>query len=941
MSDRLRDIAAFFLRLIKSRPERVIILGDVFDKRRLDAVTLKVGTRLLLKLAEVCPVYIVPGNHDTEDAAGNHNTVQYLTALGASRLFVMQRGEVVHLDGIAFHAFPYLTPGRFGEMVEKQELVDGKRNVALFHQAVEGSMQGGTPFPSRIPPSLFKRFDLALGGHVHHRQTIGNVVFVGSTYNVDFREANEAQGYHKLNTTTLDLEFVPSEMPRFRVHDGTLDEFKRDDYVMVKNSEAVPVLDERPRVLICKPPDEAATERTRLDIDADRFTWNDAIVEYVKLKEADESRRPTLIELGKKLVGASKSRPGCVPGLVEFVAVEASDFLCFKSLPMLRLDKPGATLVIGRNRDTAAATSNGAGKTTIFRAMTWALYGALIEKGSDVIRHGAKKAAVKLTFTKGGDMYVVERSRTKSRSSLKLTMNGKNISAEGSQKGTQAMIERLLGLDFLSFRNSVLFGQGDRMRFAAPELKDEDRKKIFRAALDIDDVIKVAQRDASAARSRHSAKLAEATRKVDECGVWIKRLEGEVADLERRWSEAETAKAERIKEAETERADLPDLASLTRRLKALTEQRAEMLGEAIGIKEHSDTIAECDRAIAELDKKIRTEDREEAAIATRLKIESDKLVQFKDGACPTCGTTRHTSSAFDNHLGMIEEEIEALKVEQSEIREDIAKLDGAKQEHAERRAQANTDLQEALKNKRNADAMGASIAGLESKVEHLDRERTRIDEDIRTIKGIPNPYTEQRTASRADLVSRRAELGKAEKARAKAARAEGLLDFWVRGFGNKGIASFLVELYLPRLQSHANEYLGILSDGDIKLDLSATTTTHKGTEAETLSVRYDIEGVVDALPSGGQLKKIEIAVDLAFMDILAERDGAEIGFIILDEILDGLDSEGRSRVMTLIDVLRRRKGAAFVISHDAELSAAFDDVLLVVRKGGTSHVIDA
>jgi DNA repair exonuclease SbcCD nuclease subunit len=395
ITDRIRDIILFFKRLRTELlpADAVLVLGDIFDRRRLDAVTIKVGTRLFSDLASRKKVIVLPGNHDTEDAAGKHNTAQYLEDKGCH---VLRHGETFEIDGVTFHAFPYLATKAFIDMVKASPLADGA-NVALIHQAVKGARQGGLPFPSQIPADIFDRFDLTIGGHVHHRQRVGKVSFVGSTWNIDFREANEVSGYHLFTPGSLELEFVSSAMPRFHVFEREAGDFGRDDYVIVRDPEEEPK--GRARLLMSKKTEERAA-RSRLELTSDRFTWEEAIAAYVKATAPEGLDASKLSTLGLRLLGDPTTSRG-LPGLVTFRSIEAEDFMCFEGFS-LPLDTPGATLILGRNLCTAAATSNGSGKTSIFRALTWALYGRILED-KPVIRKRAKKTNSFTDFNAAGE----------------------------------------------------------------------------------------------------------------------------------------------------------------------------------------------------------------------------------------------------------------------------------------------------------------------------------------------------------------------------------------------------------------------------------------------------------------------------------------------------------------------------------------------------------
>jgi len=941
ISDRLKDVARFLLRLSKSKPEGVIVLGDLFDRRRLDAVTIKVVTRAIKHLARNAGfVWLLPGNHDTEDAAGNHNTLQYLEALEDDKITILKHGQTVEVEGVVFHAFPYLPPKGFIESVKEgiSKLDDDYENVALVHQYVKGVKQAGMEFPTDVPPEIFNPFDLVLAGHAHHKQRIGRVQFVGSTYNLDFREANQVQGFHRFDTETLELDFVESKMPRFRTFEGEPGHFGKDDYVIVFDPEEEP--HGRARLLTTKRTEEIES-RGRLELDAERFTLEEAIAQYVDLKAPEESDKTKLVELGCRLIGDTSSRAGSIPGLVTFKSVEASNFLCFERMHPVDLERPGVTLVIGRNLDTTAAVSNGAGKSTFFRAIVWALYGEVIEGKIDVRTRGARGVAeVKLTFEKSGDEYEIVRRRGKSKGELSLSMNGEDVSAEGSQKDTQAKIVRLLGLDFLSFRNSVLFGQGDRMRFADPEMKDEERKRIFRSALDIDDTIKAGQKAASEFKSRKAADLSVENGKIENTRSWILKLKEQASEFEEASNAFEEERAAKIRSLEVELDELPDVAGAEAKLRKLKKRKADAYKECAGEEKAIASRDKLKKRLEELASDKSEIESSTAKLETMIGIDEVAIAKFDEGRCPTCGTPAD-SDHIRAHLKDVSARISRSK---STARENGARIDGIGEQVSKVKAaieRLDGQILASRDARLRAETFSGSIRALEAKLSHVEDTRERLKADIREAKGWRNAHTEAIEKTKENLESSREDLKKSKGRAAKLSRAVELLNFWVAGFGNRGLASFLVELYLPKLEAYANRYLSILTDGDIEIRLSATRTTKRGSESEQIAVTFDVEGIEDATPSGGQRKKIEIATDLAFMDILSERDGAEIGLVILDEILDGLDAEGRARVVTLIDELRRRKGAAFVISHDAELSAVFDNVLIAVRKGNRTTIAEA
>jgi len=51
----------------------------------------------------------------------------------------------------------------------------------------------------------------------------------------------------------------------------------------------------------------------------------------------------------------------------------------------------------------------------------------------------------------------------------------------------------------------------------------------------------------------------------------------------------------------------------------------------------------------------------------------------------------------------------------------------------------------------------------------------------------------------------------------------GDLEFWVTGFGNSGMKSFLMENVIPVLNEYANRYSQMMTDGSIRIKFNAQT----------------------------------------------------------------------------------------------------------------------
>ena len=98
-----------------------------------------------------------------------------------------------------------------------------------------------------------------------------------------------------------------------------------------------------------------------------------------------------------------------MPSIIRLIV---KDFCCIKELD-LNLKDIGLVQIVGQNRDSDAAISNGSGKTTIFKAITWCLYCDTLDKDKydEVIRYGAKSACVELHIADGKNLWKVKREK--------------------------------------------------------------------------------------------------------------------------------------------------------------------------------------------------------------------------------------------------------------------------------------------------------------------------------------------------------------------------------------------------------------------------------------------------------------------------------------------------------------------------------------------------
>ncbi len=133
--------------------------------------------------------------------------------------------------------------------------------------------------------------------------------------------------------------------------------------------------------------------------------------------------------------------------------------------------------------------ANGAGKSSLLEAITWALFGEARRKDDAVINQHAGTAEVTLDFGYENQIYQVQRSKTKDKTTiLEFRIQAPDGSwrplTESSLRATEDLIRNTLHLDYDTFINASFFLQGKADQFA--QQRPGDRKRILSAILGLE-----------------------------------------------------------------------------------------------------------------------------------------------------------------------------------------------------------------------------------------------------------------------------------------------------------------------------------------------------------------------------------------------------------------------------------------------------------------------
>jgi DNA repair protein SbcC/Rad50 len=149
-----------------------------------------------------------------------------------------------------------------------------------------------------------------------------------------------------------------------------------------------------------------------------------------------------------------------------------------------------------------------------------------------------------------------------------------------------------------------------------------------------------------------------------------------------------------------------------------------------------------------------------------------------------------------------------------------------------------------------------------------------------------------------------------------------------RAFSKDGVPALLIEQALPELEEQANKILDRLSAGGMSVRFE-TQKLYKDKARDDRKETLDIV-ISDAagpreyeLFSGGEAFRVNFAIRLALSRVLAQRAGARLQTLVIDEGFGSQDADGVQRLIEAINMVRPEFAKIIVITHLEELKDAF------------------
>jgi exonuclease SbcC len=135
----------------------------------------------------------------------------------------------------------------------------------------------------------------------------------------------------------------------------------------------------------------------------------------------------------------------------------------------------------------------------------------------------------------------------------------------------------------------------------------------------------------------------------------------------------------------------------------------------------------------------------------------------------------------------------------------------------------------------------------------------------------------------------------------------------------------IIETAVPELERTANELLVRMTEGrmHVRIETQREIKTGELREALDIIISDELGSRPYELYSGGEAFRIDFAIRIALSRLLANRAGAQLRSLFIDEGFGTQDLRGREHLVSAINSIQDDFDLILVITHIDELKEAF------------------
>jgi DNA repair exonuclease SbcCD ATPase subunit len=568
--------------------------------------------------------------------------------------------------------------------------------------------------------------------------------------------------------------------------------------------------------------------------------------------------------------------------------------IVFKTLRWKNLLSTGNTFTevsLNTHNNTLIVGENGAGKSTILDALSFALFGKpfrKVNKGQLINSINNKGLLVECEFAVGNKNYLIKRGSKPT--VFEIYMDGVLINADAASSDYQDILDKqILKINHKSFSQIVVLGSASFIPFM--QLAAATRREVIEDLLDIQIFTTM--------NTLLKEKVAQNKNDIIDVSYKIQGVEEKIEMENSHLNEIQQSQEGVVKQ-KTEQ-----IAFYTKMVSDANANTTHLLQEVADlnglIDDHPKVQSRHDK-VMHLARQINVR----AAL-----IEKDAEFFANNHDCPTC----RQDISGDHKTTVVERASKQLaEIEEGKVKltEEIDRLNQRLAEIASTMELITSKQQQINTNQVQANAWNTFITNLESELKTLtqskeaDTNKDRL-KDLKTSLSTLNDTLRQLVEDRQ------------------------ILDVASVLLKDAGIKTKIIRQYIPVINKLINKYLAAM-DFFVNFELNENFE-------ETIKSRFRDEFSYASF-SEGEKSRIDLALLFTWRSIAKLRNSASTNLLILDEVFDGsLDSQGNEELLKILQAITEGNNV-FVISHKTDVYLdKFERVLKFEKQKNFSRMI--
>jgi len=544
--------------------------------------------------------------------------------------------------------------------------------------------------------------------------------------------------------------------------------------------------------------------------------------------------------------------------MIIFKSIKYKNFLSSGNyFTEIALNKSKSTLIVGQN---------GAGKSTMLDAISFALFGKphrKISKNQLINSINQKQAVVEVEFSIGKAQFRIVRGIRPN--TFEIWKDGNMINQSSHAMEYQKILEQnILKLNHKSFHQVVVLGSSSFIPFM--QLNAGHRRNVIEDLLDINIFSKmnILLRERNSILKENISKINNDTNiiksKIEQQSKYIRDIAALTEENKKKYQKQIKTAKERIKELQTQNSDLSkqlESNTATDELKELQTEKNKVIAEIATIKQEMKAIAK---------RGLFLEKNDECPTCEQPIQNKDKLIsQTKNEAYQVQSSLSGVESngiIIDDKIVSLEEIIKDIKEKTDTINANNREINSLNK--------SNDELQTYIESEVSADLTGArqDLETMNADKESLFEEKLKLNEQF----GYNNVIAEM--------------------------------------LRDTGIKTKIIKQYLPTINKLVNQYLQVL-DFFVHFNLDENFN-------ETIRSRHRDDFAYDSF-SEGEKQRIDLSLLFTWRQIAKMKNSVATNLLVLDETFDSsLDHDGIENLLKILYTLDADSNT-FIISHKGDI----------------------